>query len=74
MNYCAGWIRQQENQQLGIPREIARGFSPRLRELVGYGVYRGLIGHIDKRSPVELLGEAGALETVWETANVRGKR
>ena len=74
MNYCAGWIRQQENQQLGIPREIARGFSPRLRELVGYGVYRGLIGHIDKRSPVELLGESGALETVWETANVRGKR
>ena len=51
MNYCAGWIRQQENQQLGIPREVARGFSPRLRELVGYGVYNGLIGHIDKRSP-----------------------
>jgi len=23
MNYCAGWMRQQENQQLGIPREIA---------------------------------------------------
>jgi len=58
MNYCAGWIRQQENQQLGIPREIARRFSPRLRELVGYGVYRGLIGHIDKHSPAELLGDA----------------
>jgi ectoine hydroxylase-related dioxygenase (phytanoyl-CoA dioxygenase family) len=57
MNYCAGWIRQQENQQLGISRETARGFSPRLRELVGYGVYRGLIGHIDKHSPIELLGE-----------------
>jgi len=69
MNYCAGWIRQQENQQLGIPRDVARGFAPRLRELVGYGVYRGLIGHIDKRDPVELLGEPGALETVWETAN-----
>ncbi len=38
-------------------------------QLVGYGVYRGLIGHIDKRDPVELLGEPGALETVWETAN-----
>jgi ectoine hydroxylase-related dioxygenase (phytanoyl-CoA dioxygenase family) len=73
MNYCAGWVRQQENQQLGITREVARGFSPRLRELIGYGVYRGLIGHIDKRNPVELLGESGALETVWETANrVRG--
>jgi ectoine hydroxylase-related dioxygenase (phytanoyl-CoA dioxygenase family) len=71
MNYCAGWIRQQENQQLGIPREIARRFSPRLRELVGYGVYRGLIGHVDKRSPVELLGQSGDLRTVWETANAR---
>jgi ectoine hydroxylase-related dioxygenase (phytanoyl-CoA dioxygenase family) len=56
MNYCAGWIRQQENQQLGIPREIARGFSPRLLELVGYGVYSGLVGHIDKRDPKFLLG------------------
>lgn len=71
MNYCAGWVRQQENQQLGIPREIARRFSPRLRELVGYGVYRGLIGHVDKRSPVELLGDSGDLRTVWETANAR---
>jgi ectoine hydroxylase-related dioxygenase (phytanoyl-CoA dioxygenase family) len=66
MNYCAGWVRQQENQQLGIPREIARGFSPRLRELVGYGVYNHLIGHIDKRSPDVLLGEAGDLETIWD--------
>ena len=28
MNYCAGYIRQQENQQLGIPRDIAAGFEP----------------------------------------------
>jgi ectoine hydroxylase-related dioxygenase (phytanoyl-CoA dioxygenase family) len=68
MNYCAGWVRQQENQQLGIPREIARGFAPRLRELVGYGVYRNLIGHIDKQSPDGLLGEDGALRTVWEVS------
>jgi len=66
MNYCAGFIRQQENQQLGSPRDIARGFSPRLRELVGYGVYNGLIGHIDKRSPVELLGDERAQKMVWE--------
>ena len=55
MNYCAGWIRQQENQQLGIPLEVARGFSPRLRKLIGYGIYRGLLGHIDKCSPIDLL-------------------
>jgi ectoine hydroxylase-related dioxygenase (phytanoyl-CoA dioxygenase family) len=58
MNYCAGFIRQQENQQLGIPREVAARFSPRLRRLVGYGIYRGLIGHIDKHDPVEMLGES----------------
>ncbi len=58
MNYCAGYIRQQENQQLGIPREVARRFSPRLRELCGYGIYRGLIGHIDKHDPAEMLGPA----------------
>jgi ectoine hydroxylase-related dioxygenase (phytanoyl-CoA dioxygenase family) len=74
MNYCAGWIRPQENQQLGIPREVARGFSPRLRELVGYGVYQGLIGHIDKQSPLGLLGGSEALETVWEAADRRRRR
>ncbi len=55
MNYCAGWIRQQENQQLGIPVDVARHFSPRLRELCGYGIYNGLIGHIDKQSPADLI-------------------
>jgi ectoine hydroxylase-related dioxygenase (phytanoyl-CoA dioxygenase family) len=66
MNYCAGFVRQQENQQLGIPLDIARGFEPRLRELVGYGIYNGLIGHIDKRSPVELLDDGGDHRMVWD--------
>nr|MBA2544065.1 phytanoyl-CoA dioxygenase family protein [Deltaproteobacteria bacterium] len=51
MNYCAGWLRQQENQQLGIPLDVARGFSPRLRKLAGFGLYKRLLGHIDKCSP-----------------------
>src|SRR6185295_6510493 len=59
MNYCAGWMRQQENQQLGIPLEIARTFSPRLRKLAGFGLYRNLIGHIDLCSPVDLLDQTG---------------
>lgn len=59
MNYCAGYLRQQENQQLGIPLEVARGFSPRLRKLCGFGIYKGLLGHIDKCSPVDLLDGTG---------------
>ncbi len=67
MNYCAGWIRQQENQQLGIPREIAAGFSPRLRRLAGYGIYSGLIGHIDKHDPIEMLGDVPAEDQmIWD--------
>jgi len=66
MNYCAGFIRQQENQQLGIPREIAKTFSPQLRKLVGYGIYRGLLGHIDKCSPADLLDETGPRRIVGE--------
>jgi ectoine hydroxylase-related dioxygenase (phytanoyl-CoA dioxygenase family) len=66
MNYCAGWIRQQENQQLGIPPETVRRFPPRLQELVGYGVYNGLIGHIDKRDPKSLLGAPGDHRMIWD--------
>ena len=66
MNYCAGYIRQQENQQLGVPREIAAGFCERLKELLGYSVYNGLIGHIDKTSPMRLLGERAPNRMVWD--------
>jgi ectoine hydroxylase-related dioxygenase (phytanoyl-CoA dioxygenase family) len=66
MNYCAGYLRQQENQQLGIPREVAAAFDERLQRLCGYSVYNGLIGHIDKRDPIELLREGCSLSMVWD--------
>jgi len=59
MNYCAGYIRQQENQQLGIPPALVARMPERLQELVGYGIYSALIGHIDKQSPASLLAGAG---------------
>ncbi len=55
MIYCAGYLRQEENQQLGIPPALVREFSPRLRELVGYGVYMGVLGHVDRHAPADLL-------------------
>jgi ectoine hydroxylase-related dioxygenase (phytanoyl-CoA dioxygenase family) len=65
MNYCAGFIRQQENQQLGLKPDLVKTFSPRLQELVGYGVYRGLIGHIDKKSPAQVLGSPDGFRSIW---------
>lgn len=70
MNYCAGWVRQQENQQLGVDPATVATFSQRLRRLMGYGVYLGLIGHIDKQSAEQVLlapdGRAGADGIVWD--------
>ncbi len=67
MNYCAGWVRQQENQQLGLAPALVATFEPRLRELVGYGVYQGLIGHIEKESPEQrLLDVDGTGGMLWD--------
>jgi ectoine hydroxylase-related dioxygenase (phytanoyl-CoA dioxygenase family) len=68
MNYCAGYIRQQENQQLGLAREKVATFSPRLQQLVGYGTYNMLIGHINKHAPAELLlgRDDAASKIVWD--------
>jgi len=68
--YCWGWMRQQENLQLGIPLETAR----RLQELCGYSVYKGQFGHIDNRDPIELLGRERGKRMVWEATDVRKAR
>ncbi len=66
MNYCAGWIRPQENQQLGIPLGTIRGFSPKLQELCGFGTYRGLIGHIDRQTAAQRILGVGETNMLWD--------
>ena len=67
MNYCAGYIRQQENQQLGVPPALVKTFPRRLQELVGYSVYNGLVGHIDKQHPAKVvLAENEGVDMVWD--------
>jgi len=36
LTYCLGWLRQEENQYLSCPPEIARTFEPELQQLMGY--------------------------------------
>ncbi len=69
MNYCAGYLRQQENQQLGIPLDTVRRFPRRLQELCGFSIYNGLIGHIDKQHPGKImLGTEEDSSLVWDYA------
>ena len=69
--YGAGWLRQQENLQLGIPRGVAAQFPRRLQELCGYSIYKGQWGHIDNRDPITLLGRDDGRPTVWQETDAR---
>jgi ectoine hydroxylase-related dioxygenase (phytanoyl-CoA dioxygenase family) len=64
-HHAAGWVRQEENQLLALPRELVATFPPRLRRLVGYGTYRGLLGHVDQRDPAELVDPDATTDMVW---------
>jgi len=64
--YCCGFIRQQENQQLGIPSDIASKFPRRLQELCGYSVYKGLYGHVDNQDPITMLGRDSQTKMIWQ--------
>ena len=42
LTYSAGWVRQEENQYLDVPPEVAQRLSPALRDIIGYKMHQGL--------------------------------
>lgn len=51
IDYCLSWLRQEENQYLSCPPEIARALDPDLQDLLGYtmgGFALGYFSHIDR--------------------------
>ena len=65
VNHCAGFLRQEENQLLAVPRDLAATFPRRLQQMLGYGVYRGLMGHVDQQDPGVLLDPDVETDMVW---------
>tara|TARA_Y100001968_G_C19314956_1_gene696118 strand:- start:170 stop:1042 length:873 start_codon:yes stop_codon:yes gene_type:complete len=66
IHYSLSWLRQQENQYLSCPIEIAKTLDPELRSLMGYsraGYVLGYFSSPDEKdnlelvSPEELFGE-----------------
>ncbi|HLZ69154.1 MAG TPA: phytanoyl-CoA dioxygenase family protein [Dehalococcoidia bacterium] len=55
LEYCAGWLRPQENHFLAVPRATARDLPPRLQELLGYSIHGNLLGGADGRHPRKYL-------------------
>ncbi len=74
VQYCAGFCRPQQNQYLGVPLEITRTFSDRLLELCGYSLYKGIMGHIDGRSPAVVLGDGRLEERAYASPRMRALR
>jgi len=74
VQYCPGFVRQQQNAYFGIPPEIAVTFSDRLLELLGYRLYKGIMGHVDGASPGEVVfGDRMAQTAYAQGEHLRGK-
>jgi ectoine hydroxylase-related dioxygenase (phytanoyl-CoA dioxygenase family) len=49
--YALGWLRQEENQYLNVPRQVAEQHSPLIQRLMGYQMHKtlGAFQHPDGR-------------------------
>jgi ectoine hydroxylase-related dioxygenase (phytanoyl-CoA dioxygenase family) len=56
VNYNCPWLRQQENQYLAIPKEVAATLSDDFLRLVGYDAHIDIYGLVDHRHPLSVLG------------------
>lgn len=55
--YCAPWLRTQENFFLEVPREIVRTLRPTIQSLLGYSVYPPFMGMVDSMHPKRVLSD-----------------
>jgi ectoine hydroxylase-related dioxygenase (phytanoyl-CoA dioxygenase family) len=56
ITYALSWLRQEENQYLSVPREIARELPEDLLRLIGYARGAYALGYVDDlRDPMDVL-------------------
>ena len=53
ITYVLGWLRQEENQYLSCPPEVARQLTPRLKALLGYTVGNNGLGYFSPAQATE---------------------
>jgi len=59
LHYNLGWLRQEENQVLSSPPEIARHFPEQLQRLIGYDLGGPYLGFVEQGNPIRLLRDDG---------------
>ncbi len=61
ITYAVAWLRQEENQYLSVPLEIARDLPVPLLKLMGYTRGAYALGYVDDlRDPLEVVKAGGA--------------
>ena len=57
ITYARAWLRQEENQYLSVPHDVARELPKDLLRLMGYATGAYALGYIDDtRDPLAALG------------------
>jgi ectoine hydroxylase-related dioxygenase (phytanoyl-CoA dioxygenase family) len=71
VQFCQGYIRQQQNPYLGLSRDVVASFPERLRQLCGFTLYRGIMGHVDGASPGQVvLGDESLSERAYDKTRI----
>ncbi len=60
ITYCLGWLRQEENQFLSCPPEVARDLDPGLQALLGYTMGNYALGYYSIPFPAP--GESAGIQ------------
>lgn len=61
LTYCLSWLRQEENQYLSVPLDVARTLPDDLLRLMGYSRGAFALGYVDDlRDPLEVVRAGGA--------------
>ncbi|MBM4266536.1 MAG: phytanoyl-CoA dioxygenase family protein [Deltaproteobacteria bacterium] len=67
ITYAVAWLRQEENQYLSVPREIARDLPVPLLRLMGYARGAYALGYVDDlRDPIEVVRPGAGAEGFGE--------
>ena len=55
IQYTFGWLRQEENQYLSVPLELARTFPENVQKIMGYDLAARHWGYVDQTHPLNYL-------------------
>jgi hypothetical protein len=59
VDYVLGWLRQEENQYLSVPKEIAAALPEKVQRWMGSQLGAYALGYMDDlRDPIRFLREA----------------